>query len=310
MRITVYLVNLLMISLMLTTLSSCEDLKNREPKTIIFVGDLLLDRGVRERIEHFGIDHLFRPELDSLFKSADVVIANLECPATLIEAPINKQFIFRAEPKWLKSLKNHGLTHLNLANNHAMDQGRGGLVDTEGNVVNSGLKPLGFGHTLKEACEPNLIMNSPQKVYVLSSLHVPSENWTYLENQPCVCEQSFDNLADQIKSLKSIDSKSLVIIQLHWGMEHVTKPLAYQKQQAHLLINAGADCIVGHHPHTLQTIEYYKGKPIYFSIGNFIFDQSKSINSKGVMVKISVLQDSLIFDTIPYTIDKCVPILD
>ena len=90
-------------------------------------GDILLDRGVRHVIERQGVDRLFSTAIDSVLQEADVVVGNLECPATKIKAPVMKQYIFRAEPEWLEALHRHGITHLNLANNHAIDQGREGL---------------------------------------------------------------------------------------------------------------------------------------------------------------------------------------
>ena len=101
--------------------------------TIIFTGDILLDRGVRKVIEKHGADHLFSKAVDSVFHASDMVVGNLECPATKIKAPVQKQFIFRAEPEWLRVLRSHGITHLNLANNHTIDQGREGLMDTRRN---------------------------------------------------------------------------------------------------------------------------------------------------------------------------------
>ncbi|MEW7291206.1 CapA family protein [Aquimarina sp. 2304DJ70-9] len=289
---------------------SCDFSKKEiDKKRIIFVGDLLLDRGVRERIEHLGIGDLFHATIDSVFAESDIVIANLECPATKIEEPINKKYIFRAEPEWLPELKNHGITHLNMANNHVMDQGRKGLIDTKINILNSGLIPLGVGNNLEEACKPQLITNSPRKVYILSSLQVPSENWPFLEDKPCVCEHSFDAIAKQIKELKNNEPDSVIIVQLHWGAEHISVPLTSQKQQARILINSGADGIIGHHSHTIQSIEYYKGNPIYYSIGNFIFDQSDPINSKGLMIQIEVTKSQVVFKDTRFNIKSCVPML-
>lgn len=281
--------------------------KEAKSKKIIFVGDLLLDRGVRERIEHFGVDVLFHSTIDSVFDQSDIVIVNLECPATKIEEPINKKFIFRTEPEWLDKLKSHKITHLNMANNHSMDQGRRGLVNTRKNIKESGLIPLGFGNNLQEACKEQLIATSPRKVYVLSSLQVPSENWPFLENKPCVCEDSFDTIAQRIKKLKKVEPDAVIIIQLHWGIEHTKRPLTSQKQQAYQLIDSGADAIIGHHPHTVQSIEFYKKKPIYYSIGNFIFDQSNPINSKGLMIQIEISKTNIKFKKIEFDIEKCTP---
>ncbi|AXT58466.1 CapA family protein [Aquimarina sp. AD1] len=288
--------------------SSCNTGRGKiDEISIVFVGDLLLDRGVRNRIEHLGMNSLFHSSIDSVFQKNDIVIANLECPATEIEEPINKKFIFRAEPSWLKSLKDHGITHLNMANNHAMDQGRNGLVDTNKNIINNGLIALGYGENTEKACRPQLIATTPRNVYVFSSLQVPSENWTFLENKPCVCEDSFDAISGKIKGLKSKEPNSVIIVQLHWGAEHTVVPLTYQKQQAYLLIDAGADGIIGHHPHTIQTVESYKQKPIYYSIGNFIFDQNKPINSKGLLVQLQVREKDVVFNHSEFSIEKCTP---
>ena len=99
--------------------------------TITFTGDILLDRGVRQRINAIGIDSLFTPEIDSIFAHSDIVVGNLECPATSTRTPAMKQFVFRGEPEWLEALRRHGITHLNLANNHSVDQRRKGLIPLE-----------------------------------------------------------------------------------------------------------------------------------------------------------------------------------
>ena len=97
---------------------------------IVITGDLLLDRGVRQKIDMVGVDALFSSGIDSLFHSSNYVIANLECPVTKIRERVFKRFIFRGEPEWLLSLRHHGITHLNLANNHSIDQGRRGLLSS------------------------------------------------------------------------------------------------------------------------------------------------------------------------------------
>ena len=150
-------------------------------------GDILLDRGVRKRIEAAGIDQLFSPAIDSLFCSSDFVIGNLECPATHIKAPAFKKFVFRAEPEWLTALRKHGFTHLNLANNHSIDQGRRGLTDTYTNIRNAGMTPIGAGASMKEAANAVLITDTPRPIYILSSQRLPLENfaWPRPSRPPC-----------------------------------------------------------------------------------------------------------------------------
>ena len=124
---------------------------------ITLTGDILLDRGVRQVVEQKGVDQLFSAGIDSVFLTSDVVVGNLECPATKIHAPVFKQYIFRAEPEWLNDLKRHGVTHLNLANNHSIDQGRKGLVDTQENIIKAGMTPIGAGQNQEEASTPVLL---------------------------------------------------------------------------------------------------------------------------------------------------------
>jgi poly-gamma-glutamate synthesis protein (capsule biosynthesis protein) len=289
--------------------SACSTPSKNEKVEIVFVGDVLLDRGVRERIENIGIATLWDKEVVTRFHQADYVVANLECPATLIDQPINKKFIFRAEPEWLASLHEAGITHLNMANNHSMDQGRKGLIDTDKMVRQYGMITTGYGINFTQACAPIRLHTNPT-VYVVSSVQVPSENWIFLPNEPCVCEATTIELIETIRTLKQNDPKAYVIVQLHWGAEHTLTPEIHQIKSAHELVDAGADAIIGHHSHTIQTYENYKGVPIFYSIGNFIFDQSKPINKKGLMVSLTFTHDSLsvVADTV--YIDKCRPRFD
>jgi poly-gamma-glutamate capsule biosynthesis protein CapA/YwtB (metallophosphatase superfamily) len=309
----IVLVNLrpfsVLLSFVLIVNTTCSSPADKTPGTlqILFVGDILLDRGVRERIEHIGAGALIHASIDRVFEKADIIIANLECPATTIEEPLNKKYVFRAEPEWLNALKDRGITHLNLANNHSMDQGRKGLDDTRENILKYGLIPLGFGRSIKQACEAKLIATKPRKVYLFSSVQVHSENWTYLDNKPCVCEKSINSIIEQIIKLREQEPGAVILVQLHWGMEHETVPHSMQKQEAWSLIEAGADAIIGHHTHTIQSSELYKGKPIYYSIGNFIFDQSKPQNSEGLIVRIEISESAVQSCTMHFSIVKCIP---
>ena len=275
--------------------------------SITFTGDILLDRGVRQFVEHRSVDKLFSPFVDSVFQSSDLVVANLECPATKIRQPAFKQYIFRAEPEWLQTLKAHGITHLNLANNHSVDQGRIGLADTKKNIQEAGMIPVGAGDNMQEAAQPVLLASTPRNVYLLTSLQMPLENFSYLPDKTSVSHEDLDSLKTRVRQLKETDPCCYIIVSLHWGGEHTLRPVPLQRQQAHQLIDAGVDALICHHTHTLQTIEQYQGKPIYYSIGNFIFDQKKPINSKACLVKVTIKKESSHIETIPIVIRNCVP---
>lgn len=275
--------------------------------SIVFTGDILLDRGVRQVINHRGVDHLFSDGIDSVFREAQIVVGNLECPATKIEAPVFKRFIFRGEPEWLETLKQHGFTHLNLANNHSIDQGREGLLDTKRNIIEAGMIPLGAGETMDEAVQPVLLADSPRKVWLVASLRLALENYAYLPDKPCVSQEPMDSLLERVNRLRKADSTAVIIVALHWGGEHTLQPVPRQRLEARHLLLAGADILICHHTHTLQTIEDFRGKKIYYSIGNFIFDQSKPINSKACMVCLRIKEDDLMVETVPVEIRQCVP---
>lgn len=274
---------------------------------LLFTGDILLDRGVRKVIEHHGTDYLFTRKTDSLFRAAQVVVGNLECPATRIKAPVQKRFIFRGEPEWLDGLRKHGFTHLNLANNHSIDQGRKGLTDTRENILKARMKPVGMGKNLQEAAQPVLLTSCPRKVWLIASLGMALENFAYLPDRPCVNTERTPEIIERIRDIKRKDPQAVVLVSIHWGGEHTLKPVPSQRLEAHRLINAGADALICHHTHTLQTIEHYKGRDIYYSIGNFIFDQQKPLNSKACVVKVEVTKDHVRTQVLPIYIQGCVP---
>jgi len=294
----------LVVSIMFCVPAKCADTLN-----VIFTGDILLDRGVRRVIEHHGVGHLFSDGIDSVFQSAQVVVGNLECPATKIKAPVFKRFIFRGEPEWLDTLRQHGITHLNLANNHSIDQGREGLIDTKRNIIAAGMVPIGAGENMQEASEPVLLASEPRKVWLVPSLRLALENYAYLTDKPCVSQEPMDSLLSRVYHLRQQDSTAVIIVSLHWGAEHKLEPVPRQKHDAHMLCLAGADMLVCHHTHTLQTIEDFRGHKIYYSIGNFIFDQSKPLNSEACIVRLTITADSLDVETIPIEIRQCVPVI-
>ena len=275
--------------------------------TIVLTGDILLDRGVRKAIQQHGMSSLFTLGVDSVFRSAQVVVGNLECPATKINAPVFKRFIFRGEPEWLDTLRQHGITHLNLANNHSIDQGREGLLDTRRNIIAAGMVPIGAGADMQEAAEPVLLTAEPRKVWLVPSLRLALENYAYLPDKPCVSQEPMDSLLSRVYRLRQQDSTAVIIVSLHWGQEHKLQPVPRQRHDAHMLVMAGADVLVCHHTHTLQTVEDYGGRPIYYSIGNFIFDQPKPLNARAAIVRLRITADSLHVDTLPVEIRHCTP---
>jgi poly-gamma-glutamate capsule biosynthesis protein CapA/YwtB (metallophosphatase superfamily) len=273
---------------------------------IYFTGDLLLDRGVREQIDKEGVAALFtgvRP----LFADADAVVANLECPVTKVHAPINKRYIFRAEPEYLPEIKKAGITHLVMANNHTYDQGRAGLRDTYDNLIHSQLVPVGYGGNQDDACKPVIIQKGAIKVALFSSVLLTLEGWPYLPDSSGVCQATVDELAARIKAFRKANDPCKVVVILHWGAEFQESPTPQQRVQAQQLADAGADAIIGHHPHVIQSKTVYKGKPVFYSLGNFIFDQNYPAAKKGLLVKLTFSKDAIAFSSQTLDINNCSP---
>ena len=160
---------------------------------------------------------------------------------------------------------------------------------------------------MQEAAKPVLLASEPRKVWLVPSLRLALENYAYLTDKPCVSQEPMDSLLSRVHRLRQQDSTAVIIVSLHWGAEHKTEPVPRQRHDAHMLCLAGADILVCHHTHTLQTIEQFQGHPIYYSVGNFIFDQPKPLNSEACMVRLRISRDSLETETIPVEIRRCVP---
>ena len=286
-------------------LGSCQ---KEEQLRISFTGDVLLDRGVRKEIERKGIDFLFE-DVAPIFHASDAVVINLECPITDTISPIHKKYIFRADSEWTSALSKNGVTHAALANNHSMDQGRRGLESTYYHLINSGITPLGYGENQTSACQPTLFSKKGIEVALFNSVLLPLENWVYLEDKPGVCQATIEDLCSEIRQLKIKNSACYVLVVLHWGVEYQQEPTLQQRREARQLIDAGADGIIGHHPHVIQKEEIYKNKPIFYSLGNFIFDQSTPSTTKSVIVELVFGKKDFTYIKKEVKIEACKPII-
>lgn len=303
---------MLFLIIILLLASSCSFQEQKEETvfddtmTLLFTGDVLLDRGVRPYAEHQGVQSLFA-DVDSVFRQADAVIINMECPLTDVETPVNKHYIFRAEPRWAKDLQAAGITHAALANNHTNDQGRQGLLSTYNCLKDAGIQPLGFGYTQKERLQPVIFQKNGVEVALFNSVTIPLENWYDLDDRPGICQANASILADAIRSYRAGHPQTKIIVILHWGVEFQPLPSMQQRIDAQSLIAAGADGIIGHHPHVVQPLRFINGKPVFFSLGNFVFDQTPPIANQAVMAQLTFQGDTLIATSIPVQIKQCKP---
>ncbi len=293
------------IGIIFLMLAACQQ-PSEECLSIAFTGDVLLDRGVRQQIRKKGVEHLFE-SVTPLFRSVDATVINLECPITSVRSPLHKKYIFRAEPIWATVLSQAGITHVAMANNHTIDQGRNGLTDTNQYLLSSGITPVGYGDTSTQSCQPVLIKKGKIEVALYNSVALPLENWVYLENSPGICQQPIEELKEEITNFKRQNPKSYIVVILHWGVEYQPLPTLVQRKGAHSLIRAGADAIIGHHPHIIQKEEYYDGKPIFYSLGNFVFDQHKPETTQSLIVQLNFTTTECNVQLHPVVINHCKP---
>ena len=282
-------------------LSGCNSRKDK--LNVIFAGDLMLDRGTRHVIEVHGPDDLFGNVYHKL-RSSDFTVANLECVACDTTChPVDKKFTFRSNPEWLSSMYKNGITHVILANNHSCDFGDKGVKQTISNLIHVGIIPVGASQNNDATSEPTIIVKGSDSLAVFSSCFL-KQKFRSISSENVTC------LSEKIKAYKAMHPLCIIIVCLHWGIEMDVKPISEQVEQAHQLILAGTDVIVGHHPHVVQTIEFYKGKYIFYSLGNFIFDNQQSRASRGILTDLTVSKGRIIsIQLIPFNILKSKPVI-
>ncbi|MBP5368331.1 MAG: CapA family protein [Bacteroidales bacterium] len=282
----------LILAILSIFLLSCGGGTNNGSVTIVFTGDVLLDRGVRPTIEKNGVKDLFKG-VSHHFYNADYVVINLECPITDTASPVNKKYIFRADSKCAEGLKQAGVTHCALANNHTMDQGRAGLQSTVRNLKSVGISTVGFGYTREERIVPTYINQNNIHIALFNSCPLRVENWQNLENTPDINQADCSTLAKEIRTFKTQRPDYYVVVILHWGTEFISTPSLTQRYAAAELVSAGADLIIGHHPHVIQPMDTIGKVPVFYSLGNFVFDQSKPEGRKAQMAVVTFSKDSL-----------------
>ena len=218
-------INRIIGSIGLLLLTACQH-PSEECLSIAFTGDVLLDRGVRQQIQRGGVEDLFA-SVAPLFHQMDATVINLECPVTSVRSPLHKKYIFHAEPRWMEELVKAGISHAALANNHTMDQGRSGLTDTYQHLLSAGITPIGYGNTSSESCQPVVIKKGKIKVALFNSVTLPLENWVYLENDPGICQQTTEEIEEEIKNFKQENPESYVVVILHWGIDVYKRQVLY-----------------------------------------------------------------------------------
>ena len=267
------------------------------PTSIIFTGDVNLNQPILSNYDSSGLNGVLSSDLQNILKSADILIINNEFSfSTRGEAMAGKEYTFRVPPSYVSILTEMGVDVAGVANNHALDYGKDAYTDTLSTLHSAGIPTVGGGNSYNEAAAPAVLNKNGETFAILATSRViPSGSWNIDNSTPGMLTTYDPNeLIAEIKKAKA--SYNHVLVEVHWGKEYADHPEDYQVDFAHKYIDAGADAVIGMHPHVLQGIEFYKGKPIFYSLGNFMF--FKNTNPLAA-VKLNISGDSISCHIIP-----------
>lgn len=252
-----------------------------QEKNIIFVGDIMLDRAVESLMKKNGQDYPFL-QITSFLNNYDFVMANLE--GAVVEDPPNlpgDSLTFAFDDSVAVLLRDNNIKLVSLANNHTMNMKQSGFQETKEILTKAKINFIG---------EP---VKCSDGFYEYDDLVFLAFNTTFKSCKP-------DDILKLVTKVKKENPDKFLIVNMHWGQEYKTKNSKAQQELAHQLIDSGVDLIIGHHPHVVQNIEMYKNKIIFYSLGNFIFDQYFSKNTQiGLAVGLEIDYDYIRYRLYP-----------
>ena len=270
---------------------------------IVFTGDVELSEYIQSNYSSSGVDGVVSPDIKALMNDATYTMINNEfCFSERGQKAPDKQYTFRVNPSFVSVFNDLGVDIAGLANNHVLDFGKDALTDTFSTLSGANIEYTGAGNSLEEASKLIVKTDDKSRTYgFLAASHViPVGSWNVVDSQPG--EFCFYDETDLLNTIKAADSKvDYLFVMVHWGVEHTTELTNYQPGDAHKFIDAGADAIIGMHSHCLQPVEYYNGKPIFYSLGNFIFHQTIQSGGGGAVEFTVDENDTVSYRIIPIT---------
>jgi len=285
-----------------------EIIKTDKITTIRFGGDVMMTSYFKNYIDSKGVNYMWE-DVSELINSADYSIFNLETSVSLRGSDTKpKGYGFRSDPSTLEGLKNAGIDMVSLANNHVMDYGRDALSDTLENVKKYGIEYIGAGENKDEASKINYQEINGIKVAFISASEILGYETNKATNERSgVFYLNRDDLSDINKKItEAKENENYVVLVLHWDREYENSPKEETVKMAHSLIDSGADIIIGHHPHVLQGIEYYKNGIIYYSTGNFNFLIRNENASQSALFELNLDKEKIISSKVyPIKINAC-----
>ncbi|MEK7539294.1 MAG: CapA family protein [Patescibacteria group bacterium] len=267
------------------------DIQDPDFVTLVFGGDLMLDRGVRSSVvKNFNNDYSALFEKLKILKESDIVFANLEGVASDQGSDTHNLYSFRMDPSAIPALKGAGINILSVANNHIGDWGRLAYIDTLSRLKENEILYTGGGQNKIEAETPTIIEKYRMKIGFLGFSDKGPNYMVADAEKAGILLASDPNFDEIIKNAsKQVD---YLVVTFHFGEEYQTKHNARQEYLAHRAVDDGAKIIIGSHPHVIEDTEVYKNSYIAYSLGNFIFDQSWSKPTmQGMLLQIKLNRD-------------------
>lgn len=258
---------------------------------LAFLGDVAPGRTMEQQLARYGPAYPWAG-LGLLLAGADLTVANLECTLTTRGRPLNKPYLLRAHPRWSRTLAAAGIDLVTLANNHALDYGQAGLDETLEVVEGLGIAAVGAGRSSEQAHRPALFRLNGVRVAVLG---YAAARWNGSADVPATEQIAWAEPAAVQADVRAIRHQAdVVVVLLHAGVEYAPEPSADQVAVAHAAVDAGADLVVGHHPHVVQTVERYRGGLIVYSLGDALFDIPRPAAMLGHLLRLHVTPAGLV----------------
>ena len=269
------------LSLFVTPLAQAAGASRAKPTpsptvSLVFAGDSVLDADAGELIAQGGDPFA---SFASYFADADIRITNLECVVATQGSAGDKMFTFRAHPRVIPVLQRH-FDAVTLANNHSGDFGPEAFAEMLNLLQNAGLAQVGGGMNLRQAHAPLVFERKGLRIAVLSYNEFQPRSFEANHNVPGTAWSEDERVVADIRAARRVHRADLVIPIMHWGWENEPVANARQRQLARRMVQAGADAVIGGHPHVTQDIEHYRGKPIVYSVGNFIMKETDNANQR------------------------------
>ncbi len=240
------------------------------PVTIAITGDVMLARSVKQRILQTSDRFPFNDVADAL-NGFDLTVGNLECVVSRLGSPQPKQYTFEADPQGFARLSAAGYSIMSVANNHSGDYGKAAFMDMLDHLPQHGITPLGGGANLTAAHQPVIRTIRSTTIGFLAYCQIEPYSFAATNSSPGHAWLDSARMTADIRSVRP--QVDFLIVFTHWGIEYHPLESSEQEAMARVAIDAGADFVVGAHPHMIQPSSSYRGKPIVFSLGNFVFDE-------------------------------------